>query len=136
MQVEYDLQRSTAETGLQLVEDPKYIEESAVPTALLFHPLLKGDFEDRVVTASDEYKLKQWNAANKGCRSTSLGPAFGGPVNRLLQVSHMYEDNVSRPSAYVAYSTTERVVGLMKLPLDGDPGKSMGLIAHPGKISR
>jgi cilia- and flagella-associated protein 251 len=48
----------------------------------------------------------------------------------------MYEDNVSRPSAYVAYSTTERVVGLMKLPLDGDPGKSMGLIAHPGKISR
>jgi hypothetical protein len=45
--VEYDLQRSTAETGLQLVEDPKYIEESAVPTALLFHPLLKGDFEDR-----------------------------------------------------------------------------------------
>jgi hypothetical protein len=43
----------------------------------------------RVVTASDEYKLKQWNAANKGCRSTSLGPAFGGPVNRLLQVSEL-----------------------------------------------
>jgi hypothetical protein len=44
----------------------------------------------RVVTASDEYKLKQWNAANKGCRSTSLGPAFGGPVNRLLQVSELF----------------------------------------------
>jgi hypothetical protein len=47
--VEYDLQRSTVETGLQLVEDPKFVEESAIPTALLFHPLLKGDFEDRFV---------------------------------------------------------------------------------------
>jgi Ca2+-binding EF-hand superfamily protein len=36
---------------------------------------------------------------------------------------------------YLAYSTSEKVIGLVKMPLDGNPYKSMGLIAHPGEIS-
>jgi hypothetical protein len=35
---------------------------------------------------------------------------------------------------WLAYSTAERVVGLIKWPLDCDPQSSMGLIAHPGQI--
>lgn len=35
---------------------------------------------------------------------------------------------------WLAYSTAQRVVGLIKWPLDCDPRSSMGLIAHPGQI--
>jgi hypothetical protein len=32
---------------------------------------------------------------------------------------------------YLIYSTPEKVIGLIKMPLDGNPNKTMGLIAHP-----
>ena len=35
---------------------------------------------------------------------------------------------------YLAYTTYSKVVGLIKLPLDGSPHKSVGLIAHPGEV--
>lgn len=35
---------------------------------------------------------------------------------------------------WLAYSTPECVVGLIKWPLDCEPRCSMGLIAHPGQI--
>ncbi|CAM9344740.1 unnamed protein product, partial [Sphacelaria rigidula] len=123
------------ETGLLMTEAPKRIEQSGSPTALLWHPLLGTDFEDRLVTANDEYKLKQWNADNKSFRKTTLGPTFGGPINRLEQISYIYGDEESRPSEFVAYGTAEKVVGLLQMPFDGNPHKVMGLIAHPGEVS-
>ena len=33
------------------------------------------------------------------------------------------------------YATYEKVLGLVQLPLDGNPNKCMGLIAHPGPIA-
>ena len=68
--VEYDLTDVTPETGLRLRSEPTKIEQVAVPTAVMWHPLLGGDFEDRVVTANNEFKFKQWNADNKNCRKT------------------------------------------------------------------
>lgn len=65
------------------------------------------------VTASDEYKLKQWNADNKSCRRTTLGPTFGGPINRLEKVNYVYSDGKSRPSEFAAYGTVDKVVGLV-----------------------
>lgn len=32
------------------------------------------------------------------------------------------------------YNTPEKVVGLIKLPLDGNPNTAMGLIAHPASV--
>ena len=70
MLVEYDLVDVTAETGLKLRNEPTKIEQTAVPTSCMWHPLLGGDFEDRIVTANNEFKFKQWNADNKSCRKT------------------------------------------------------------------
>ncbi|CAM9670144.1 unnamed protein product, partial [Chrysoparadoxa australica] len=133
--VEYDLEKSSVEAGVLLTDEPKLLEQSAIPTAIMWHPLLGDDFEDRVVTANDEHKLKQWNADQKSCRRTSLGPTFGGPMNRLLRIDHLYEDGHLAPTEFAAYSTHEKVVGLIMMPLDGNPHKAMGLIAHPGQIS-
>ena len=33
------------------------------------------------------------------------------------------------------YTTPERVIGLVRVPLDGNPVKTMGLLAHPMEIS-
>ena len=44
--------------GLLLMDDPRRLEQTAVPTALCWHPLLgtgdAKDFEDRLVTANSE----------------------------------------------------------------------------------
>jgi WD40 repeat protein len=36
---------------------------------------------------------------------------------------------------YMIYSTGKKVVGLIKLPLDGNPHKTMGLVAHPNEVT-
>merc|ERR1712054_609349 len=36
---------------------------------------------------------------------------------------------------FMPYATHEKVLGLVQLPLDGNPNKCMGLIAHPGQIA-
>ncbi len=43
--------------------------------------------------------------------------------------------SISTDTFYVAYSTAHQVVGVMAWPLDGDPNKSLALIAHPGKVA-
>jgi len=97
----------------------------------MWHPLSAANPEELVVTANDEYKIKQWNANNKTCRRTTLGPTYGGPMNRMIPLPSQNGD----ASTYVAYATYQKVVGLMQLPLDGNPNKAMGLIAHPCEVS-
>lgn len=67
------------------------------------------------MTANNEYKFKQWNADNKSCRRTTIGPTFGGPINRLEQINHIHTDGQSRPTEFVAYGTADKVVGLVSL---------------------
>lgn len=39
------------------------------------------------------------------------------------------------PHRYIVYRTREKVIGLVRLPLDGRPNRWMGLIAHVGLIN-
>merc|ERR1711871_322217 len=57
------------------------------------------------------------------------GQTFGGPVNRMQALP------VGAGPPFVAYSSANKVIGLMQLPLDGNPNKTMGLVAHPGEIT-
>uniref|UniRef100_K3WHW6 Cilia- and flagella-associated protein 251 n=1 Tax=Globisporangium ultimum (strain ATCC 200006 / CBS 805.95 / DAOM BR144) TaxID=431595 RepID=K3WHW6_GLOUD len=144
--VEYCLSRSSILDGIVLTQSPVRIEQSATPTACCWHPEMKSLQEDLLLVANDEYKVKQWNTSNKTCRKTTLGPSYGGPINRLVPIPVKAAPGAtpgaaSRTAAsgaaerYCAYSTHEKVVGLLKLPLDGNPHKTMGLIAHPGEVS-
>lgn len=63
-----------------------------------------------------------------------MGPSYGHPINKLLvlnpsSIKSQYTDN------YLAYSTKEKIIGIIKLPLEGNPNNTMGLIAHPDKIT-
>ena len=50
-------------------------EQTAEPTTCTWLPQGKGSREDQLVTASDEYKLKLWNAAKS--RRWDVHPVVG-----------------------------------------------------------
>jgi len=63
-----------------------------------------------------------------------LGPTYGGPITKLLVVNPENIDSEFEDK-YLAYQTENKIVGIIKLPIDGNPDKTMGLIAHPGNIA-
>lgn len=143
--VEYNLVDSDIESGLR-VRIAHKVTQGAVPTGLLWTteqlvddasmPKAKDSktaaCADMLLIPSNEYKLKlHATDTSRQCVKTILGPTFGGPLNDILVVP-------AQPGAMnrcLAYSTHEKVVGLMKLPLDGNPRAAMGLLAHPLEIS-
>jgi WD40 repeat protein len=104
------------------------VELEAKPTSVIWYP--KIDFtEGLILTTNDEYKMKLWNPKLGNSRRTALGPTYGGEINKLKLL------NVSDDGKYLVYSTNKKVIGLIKLPMDGNPNKTMGLIAHPDEVS-
>ena len=131
--IEYDT-NSTDTTQLQILSNNK-IEQEHKPTCCLWYPVSTG--EDLLLTMNDAYKIKLWNANNKDCRLTCLGPTSGGPITKLRLIAK-YKDArtaIDAPDYYLIYSTDEKVIGLIMLPVDGNPNKHVGLIGHPGKIT-
>jgi cilia- and flagella-associated protein 251 len=129
--VEYNLAKSSVRTGVKISENGALrIELTARPTAMVWHPHIGEDIEDRFIVANDEFKLKEFNADSKQCRRTSIAPTFGNPPNKLIALPASDSGN----NRYV-YSTAERIVGVGCIPLTGNPTEVMGIVAHPGRIS-
>ncbi len=83
-------------------------------------------------------ELEEYHRLHK-CRKTLLAPLYGGALNKLFSLPK--RDTSQRgspivPSEFIVYSTFDKLVGLIKLPLDGSPTKSMALIAHPGEVAQ
>ena len=131
--VDYDLQGSSTTAGLRLKHHID-LPSTVLPTALAFAPPLQyfrhHSSETLLLAADAGFKIRMFNADARRQVATFLGPTFGGPVSRLI----MFKSATSQ-EAFLAYSTPERVVGLLAWPMDGDPAKTMGLIAHPGAIT-
>lgn len=89
-------------------------------------------YEDGGTDEEHEYSQRERNI--KVSRKTVLAPTYGGTINKIFILPERQGENIV-PSQYLVYGTYEKVVGLVKLPLDGHPNKSMALIAHPGEIS-
>ena len=58
-----------------------------------------------------------------------MGPTYGGEIVKLKNL-----DVEGTNDKFLIYSTKEKVIGLIKMPLDGNPNKTMGLIAHPKSV--
>jgi hypothetical protein len=128
--VRYDIYQSSETKGLK---DDKYlkIELESIPTSIFFYPEeIEGD--PFMAVFNSDYKLRLWDPFTFECRRTCLGPTYGGAVERAVVFTTKYANN---DVYYVAYSTAEKVIGLMKLPADGNPNKTIGLIGHPKTLS-
>lgn len=105
------------------------IELEAHPTSCIWYPNVEDLNEGWLLTANDEYKMKLWNPTVMHSRRTCLGPTYGGELNKMKLL-----DQGNPKDQHLLYSTSNKVIGLIKLPLDGNPQKTMGLIAHPDDV--
>ena len=127
--VQYNIEKSK---DYLIVDSYEKIEFNDHPTALCFYPheYLK---ENLLLIANSGYKLKLWNTVqnHKICRQTVLGPSFGGYVENLK----ILKPKRKNKHKYLAYSTMNKIIGIIKLPLDGNPNNYIGLISTSGQIS-
>eukprot|EP00658_Telonema_sp_P-2_P024663 TRINITY_DN19918_c0_g1_i1.p1 TRINITY_DN19918_c0_g1~~TRINITY_DN19918_c0_g1_i1.p1 ORF type:complete len:380 (+),score=120.31 TRINITY_DN19918_c0_g1_i1:150-1289(+) len=128
MLVEYDVEASTIVDGVCIVARTR-VEQTAVATSMVWDEGFGTS--DCMVMASDQYKFKFVKTSDLRCVKTVLAPTFGGPINRMLHVP-AFDGGQGN---CLAYSTKEKVIGLVQFPLDGNPNKTMGIIAHAGEIS-
>ena len=125
LMVEYNLEQCSVVEGIQILNVTR-LEQVARPTSLIVT-------DEGIWTANDLYKLRMFSLVpapdgSHACYKTVLGPTFGGPINKMK----VLEDETGK---YLAYSTHSKVVGMVKFPLDGNPQRSMGLIAHSNEVT-
>ena len=125
---EYDVYNSQAHDPLIVIGHFK-IEQEALPSSCIWYPK-KDSKEGLLLTANNEYKMKVWNPSAQSSRKTCLGPTYGGEINKMKELTVPGQEE-----KYLIYSTAKKVIGLIKMPLDGNPNKTMGLIAHPNNIA-
>lgn len=102
-----------------------------------------------LVVASDAYKLKIWDCSGVPSPArTALAPTFGGSITHAAllcssasttpdgSTENKKEEESTFGGAYAfAYATDDRIVGIARLPLDGNPHGYMGVVGHTGPVA-
>ena len=105
------------------------VEDDCNMTSIVWYPLSQGK-EKNILISNDQYKVRIVNVFDQlTITKTSLGPCFGGPIKKMTVIPGRDKDK-----RLIAFSTKEKIMGLMCLPVDGNPYRYMGVIAHPGTI--
>jgi len=124
--VSYDVWESTMEKGLLLLAEPVLSTRGlAKPTAMTFSPATGA-----LILANNEHKIRVLEKETHEHVSLVQAPVFGGPISQM----QCFEE-AATGHEYLAFSLFERAVGLVRLPLDGDPAGSVGIVAHAGEIA-
>lgn len=130
--VRYDVAGSTAEEGVKTLATSDVAlgglatGGSASPTALAFAP---GSKRPTLLVADDACRVRTVDCETLTAISVTLAPAYGGFLARIQPFG---DDTVGWR---LAYATADAVAGVATYPLDGDPDRAVGLIAHPGAIN-
>ncbi|XP_021207568.2 cilia- and flagella-associated protein 251 isoform X1 [Bombyx mori] len=134
--VEYDIGES-ADGYLEILSLDR-LDQTAVPLAGIQWPSPEGLDPDvhrldlpLILVANDEFKYKIVNYATTMTLSTILGPRYEHPVRRMLLTARE-EDNGKQQ--YLIFAT-KNVVGIQKMPIDGNPWKHAGLLGHPLEVT-
>jgi len=128
--VEYDLENSSFNDGIQ-IKVKKQLEQTSTPSALCLNNTRNeyNNNEDFFITANEDYKLKLFNANTFLCRKTVMSPNYGSPINKMCILPIQNTHN-----KYLVYSTKNSIIGILKLPLSGNPYDNLGVMAHSGEI--
>ncbi|EER08870.1 conserved hypothetical protein [Perkinsus marinus ATCC 50983] len=133
--VEYSVKHSSEDRGL-FITSTWTISQEARPLGAMWFPFgARGD-HSKILVSDDHFKLKVWNTIDGNCRSTSLAPILGGPLERMVPLPR--PDRSRRDGRCWTdrrLVRKDQVLGIIQLPLDGNPHKYMGIIAHPGKVA-
>ena len=82
-----------------------------------------------LLVADDHLKLRVVDCETLTCVGVKCAPAYGDdPVAFLVPFGE------NRTDELFAYACAKDVAGIGRLPIDGDPNKSMGVVAHPGPV--
>jgi hypothetical protein len=138
--VVYDVGASSVSSGLQIRSNERSkVEKFASPTATVSLPIdvlsregaaTEDSTGGRVLIATDDYKFKLFRLADGiHCVSTVLAPAFGGALTSLSFLGQAGQHFA------LAYSTSDRVVGIVALPLTGNPFAALGVVGHSGPVN-
>lgn len=92
---------------------------------------------------NSDFKMKEYNIDSKQCRKLSLAPRYGFPATQILLVPHTFrpapgvtDGEQGNFLATYVFTTGQRILGVGHFPLDGNPAQTMGVVAHPGEITR
>ncbi|KXS18705.1 YVTN repeat-like/Quino protein amine dehydrogenase [Gonapodya prolifera JEL478] len=144
---EYDLRSSSEADGLQ-IESVRKVSQTAIPLCAIHAPgsnlftpstTSQAPASAPVVTdpwilfGTSHFKFRIHSADSFICRKTVLGPTFGGPICEMAVVPAT-EPGGPGSEQYIVWRSNEKLVGLMKLPLDGNPNRFTAIVAHPGQI--
>lgn len=77
-----------------------------------------------------QFKYKIVNYESTMTLATVLGPRYETPVCKMFLV-HRKENN--EELQYLVFVTKD-IIGLQKLPLDGNPWKHVGMMGHPVRV--
>ncbi|TPX31601.1 hypothetical protein SmJEL517_g05120 [Synchytrium microbalum] len=128
---EYDVAQSTVSSGLRLSQLFR-IEQTARPTAVTVLP----DLHDpaglpRLLVATDAHKLRVLDIEGHAWRRTVLGPPIPGRVV-WLELLPPVQGTTAR---YLIFRSDEKYIGIIKVPLDGNPYRSATVLAHPSRLA-
>ena len=83
--------------------------------------------EPTLLVADDHLKLRLVDCETLTCVGVKCAPPYGdAPVTFLAPFGEKRD--------CFAYACARDVAGVGRLPADGDPAKSMGVVAHPGPV--
>ncbi|XP_053625468.1 cilia- and flagella-associated protein 251-like isoform X2 [Plodia interpunctella] len=135
--VEYDIANSSEEF-LDIYSLDR-MDQTAVPLGAIPWPNPENlnEEEERtdlqlMLVANDEFKYKLVNANTTMTMATVLGPRYDHPVRRIQLV---WREENNEKLQYLLFCT-RNVIGLQKMPLDGNPWKHVGLLGHPIAVTQ
>jgi WD40 repeat protein len=151
---EFDLAGASIRGGLNIKSSTR-VQQLHTPSTLL--PLLSSQGRKQtLLVADDDGKLKVWQDGLSGwsCRKTVMAPPAAGAIRYLIAPNRLGKRASARarrwrsahaggagvadeddPQTTLFYAAADRTIGVIKLPLDGNPETSLSVLAHPGRIA-
>ncbi|XP_026742733.1 cilia- and flagella-associated protein 251-like isoform X2 [Trichoplusia ni] len=124
-------------TGQLLFLDPSTIE--------ILTPKPFGDTNDAIkhisfspdsLLIATAFKYKIVNYETTMTLATVLGPRFEFPVSKVQLITRKDSKDIDPENSQYLLFSAKDIIGLQKMPLDGNPWKHVGMLGHPVRIQK